>query len=379
MMAFAARIKELEGEAADLRSRVDARYTASVLLGLGGSSSNGDSGSVEIKSSTAVCGSGPVTMMGPDGVFAQALADNQLNETVRRVRRRGKYTPQEREMIRRERNRIHAKKTRDKKKVFLEASEIMIRKLEDNVYALRDYLVKCNLLSTKELQTMLERDRRAQIELASVKDPLRTGTNALVDLSSSWDDSVDAEINSKRHEAGNNMMQALFTEVDAQAGYDDDNATDDENKDVEYAEDAVMKGEEESSPDLAKLPRRSSGLPLPSSTDEAPAVLSSSSSSSSISDMANTTNSSSSYTSGETDSVGGTSSMTRATSMQSLSMTGAGASSKLIGIGMGVGAGTGGDLGNSEGKWSTWSMGGVPVDSSEAVTSRLGQRTVRRA
>ena len=130
MLAYAARIKELEDETTQLRSRVDARYTASVLLGLS-NSTDAEKGT-EIISSTAVCGRELVGMLEPGGVFATALAEHNLDEIVRRVRRRGKYTPQERETIRRERNRIHAKKTRDKKKVFLEASETMIRTLEED-------------------------------------------------------------------------------------------------------------------------------------------------------------------------------------------------------------------------------------------------------
>ena len=287
MMAFAARIKELEEEATDLRSRVDARYTASVLLGLGGGANSSSEGTTaEVKNANMVCGRPPITMMGPDGVFAQALADNQLNDTAKRVRRRGKYTPQEREIIRRERNRIHAKKTRDKKRVFLEASETMIRKLEDDVYALRDYLVKCDSLSTEELQEMLNRDRRAQVELASVKDPLRSGSDALVNLSS-WDvdadgdeDIMDASRISKRAQAGNSMMQTLFREADSQ----EPGSTDDEGED-----DEDMPQEEVSIPHLRSGQRAGTGQP----------ALSSSSSSSNISDLTSTATTNSSVSDGQ--------------------------------------------------------------------------------
>ena len=187
MLAYAARIKELEEETTQLRSRVDARYTASVLLGMSSGSTDAETGT-EIVSATTVCGRESVGMLEPGGVFANALADHNLDETVRRVRRRGKYTPQERETIRRERNRIHAKKTRDKKKVFLEASETMIRTLEEDVSKLRQYLQKCNLLSGQELLEMENKDRRAALNMASILDPLKSGSNALMKLYSQMED-----------------------------------------------------------------------------------------------------------------------------------------------------------------------------------------------
>ena len=48
----------------------------------------------------------------------------------KRVRSPGKYTQLEREKFRRERNRMHAKRTRDRKKLFFEISEKVISKME---------------------------------------------------------------------------------------------------------------------------------------------------------------------------------------------------------------------------------------------------------
>lgn len=42
--------------------------------------------------------------------------------------------------IRRERNRMHAKKTRDRKKELLEISEVVIIKMEKESFLLREYL-----------------------------------------------------------------------------------------------------------------------------------------------------------------------------------------------------------------------------------------------
>jgi hypothetical protein len=233
MMAYASRIKELEDESASLRSRVDSRYTASVLLGLGNGTD--DKSGKDILSSSTVCGSDPVGMLEPGGVFDSALADHNLTETVRRVRRRGKYTPQERETIRRERNRIHAKKTRDKKKIFMEASETMIMNLEKDVVRLRQYLRDCNLMTEEELEETLMRDRRAALNLATVYDPMKTsGTSALAKLYSSMEGNqssqsmVDAlfkgvtESNSGSGEVSGSEFDGGFDDDDNDGDHDDD-------------------------------------------------------------------------------------------------------------------------------------------------------------
>mmetsp|Transcript_34201 Transcript_34201/g.45214 ORF Transcript_34201/g.45214 Transcript_34201/m.45214 type:complete len:423 (-) Transcript_34201:173-1441(-) len=56
-------------------------------------------------------------------------------------------TPQELELIRRERNRMHAKKTRDRKKLYLEETENTISRLEEENRKLRDSIQKLGTLS----------------------------------------------------------------------------------------------------------------------------------------------------------------------------------------------------------------------------------------
>lgn len=113
--------------------------------------------------------------------------------TIKRVRRRGKYTPQERERIRsvvilisdisvclklltktfefrrRERNRMHAKRTRDRKKKILEDSETIICRLERESHLLRGYCVSLNMLSMEDATRFEERASESKRELAALK------------------------------------------------------------------------------------------------------------------------------------------------------------------------------------------------------------------
>jgi hypothetical protein len=57
---------------------------------------------------------------------------------------RGSCTPAELDQIRRERNRMHAKRTRDRKRIFMEEMETMIKQLEDENALLQDYMDKLN-------------------------------------------------------------------------------------------------------------------------------------------------------------------------------------------------------------------------------------------
>ena len=57
---------------------------------------------------------------------------------------RSKCTPAELDQIRRERNRMHAKRTRDRKRIFMEEMEVMIKQLEEENQALQDHLDSLN-------------------------------------------------------------------------------------------------------------------------------------------------------------------------------------------------------------------------------------------
>ena len=58
---------------------------------------------------------------------------------------RSACTPAELDQIRRERNRMHAKRTRDRKRIFMEEMEVMIKQLEDENALLQAHAVKLNI------------------------------------------------------------------------------------------------------------------------------------------------------------------------------------------------------------------------------------------
>lgn len=57
---------------------------------------------------------------------------------------RSSCTPAELDQIRRERNRMHAKRTRDRKRIFMEEMEVMIKQLEDDNLLLQRHINKLN-------------------------------------------------------------------------------------------------------------------------------------------------------------------------------------------------------------------------------------------
>lgn len=154
------RVNELKSESQRLRQLVDERYTADLLVVL----STGSGNKVEVQSSATLCGTAAAqpasTEMSSEEVMASAS---------KRSRRRGKYTPQERERIRRERNRMHAKKTRDKKKSQFDSNEQVIAELEKEMQVLRDYLVCMNIMTREEADRGDRHDKAAKAELALFK------------------------------------------------------------------------------------------------------------------------------------------------------------------------------------------------------------------
>uniref|UniRef100_A0A7S2REX0 BZIP domain-containing protein n=1 Tax=Rhizochromulina marina TaxID=1034831 RepID=A0A7S2REX0_9STRA len=166
--ALQARIDELKTEFLGLRQIVDERYTAYILLVMSGAAENG-SGASFLSSSAE----GPSTLGSKftSASLAQIIGrdpdaeDDKEEAPQKRTRRRGKYTPAEREHIRRERNRMHAKRTRDRKKLFLEESERKIAVMEEENAKLRDFLTRHGMLDSKNAvpkpaprDTSLDRD-----------------------------------------------------------------------------------------------------------------------------------------------------------------------------------------------------------------------------
>jgi hypothetical protein len=150
-----------------LRQLVDERYTASSLLGLSNKFliSKDDK---QLVPSTSICHNYFEEVLKENSWLRDSSGQLILNDTsantAKRVRRSGKYSPQERDNIRlvqhmliahndpftyiygrRERNRMHAKKTRDRKKHFFELSDKIITEMENEVKQLREYLASMNV------------------------------------------------------------------------------------------------------------------------------------------------------------------------------------------------------------------------------------------
>ena len=85
---------------------------------------------------------------------------------------------------RRERNRMHAKRTRDRKKQLLEVSESIIGEMENESHSLREYLVSLKLISVEEAEKSEERACESKKERAALKVTIFSHfCNAFLDIS----------------------------------------------------------------------------------------------------------------------------------------------------------------------------------------------------
>lgn len=64
---------------------------------------------------------------------------------------------------------MHAKKTRDRKKHFLEMSEKIIVEMEKEANSLRNYLFSLNLISPEEVEVSRQRVLASKIEIEHLK------------------------------------------------------------------------------------------------------------------------------------------------------------------------------------------------------------------
>ena len=172
--ALQQRINELHEENKVLRQMVDERYTAGVLIGLKHDDEDTQGEGITIVPSGQICTDSYEEAAANDAVAPFGMDQDSLSpaEKVKRSRSRVKCTPQERLRMRRERNRMHAKRTRDRKKYFLEVSERTIVDLEQEVQAMRNYLVSIKLLSAEDAAKSKERDSQSKRQLALLKGTL---------------------------------------------------------------------------------------------------------------------------------------------------------------------------------------------------------------
>ncbi|KAL3803108.1 hypothetical protein ACHAW5_001972 [Stephanodiscus triporus] len=153
------RVDELKHEQIRIKQAISEKNTASILLGLlqNGEDGKEDNGSpaadprVEelLKRSTEeipdasnipelpaliLPGNGKRKFVDGDADGDKDLAEENLEDGIDYMllgKDRSACTPAELDQIRRERNRMHAKRTRDRKRIFMEEMEVMIKKLED--------------------------------------------------------------------------------------------------------------------------------------------------------------------------------------------------------------------------------------------------------
>lgn len=64
---------------------------------------------------------------------------------------------------------MHAKKTRDRKKQFLEMSEKVISEMEAEAVTMRQYLRSLDLISDVEINMSIERDKQSKITIEQMK------------------------------------------------------------------------------------------------------------------------------------------------------------------------------------------------------------------
>lgn len=90
------------------------------------------------RKSTDGDGDGEGTMSVPDDLQEDGIDYALLGKD------RSACSPAELDQIRRERNRMHAKRTRDRKRIFMEEMEVMIKQLEDDNMLLQRHMNKLN-------------------------------------------------------------------------------------------------------------------------------------------------------------------------------------------------------------------------------------------
>lgn len=182
------RILDLKKEGNELRQKVDEIYAANTLINLssamtnlqsdgsGKNNSNMDLSNTKLSASICNnCYSDVVVQNGwlgeskPLEMISLDKKSADFNANSKRSRRNGKYTVAERDSIRRERNRIHAKKTREKNKNFFGMSEIIISEMKKESTALRSYLSSLYVLSQEEIEERQRQDLLFDEQLTRIK------------------------------------------------------------------------------------------------------------------------------------------------------------------------------------------------------------------
>jgi hypothetical protein len=168
--ALQLRITELKEEGEQLRRIADERYTAAAILGLRSEHKSGNDLNMQnIRPANAICDDYYVNYAMKSIYNSDIKTVDEESVTPKRTRRCGKYTKEERERIRRERNRMHAKKTRERNKNFFELSEKIIVEMTKEANLLRSYLLSISMIDKAFVEKAIERDHQFQKELVGMK------------------------------------------------------------------------------------------------------------------------------------------------------------------------------------------------------------------
>lgn len=163
MQTLSNRAEELKNEQIRLKQSINEKNTASILVGLFASSDSGGTQQVEDPTVEALLKRPaeeipdaanlpelPALILpgqhnskkhqDPDAIVSkEELPDDGIDYELL-GKDRSKCTPAELDQIRRERNRMHAKRTRDRKRLFMEEMAEMCKRLQDENELLQDHL-----------------------------------------------------------------------------------------------------------------------------------------------------------------------------------------------------------------------------------------------
>lgn len=171
--ALQKRVKELQEESKLLKQTIEECSIASILLGLSSGDSTDTDDDLDLKGIESVISTAAKekTFFTVTGKRKRFVSDADINPAPMKLKIRGKttlvggpsnkaqinwktgvylddsgeqqqLTPKELEALRRERNRMHAKMTRDRKKLFINSVEKTISDLEENNKRMRQILAK---------------------------------------------------------------------------------------------------------------------------------------------------------------------------------------------------------------------------------------------
>lgn len=212
MQKLQEQVDDLKHEQIRIKQAINEKNTANILIGLFQNGESSDTSSVptadpeveellkrapeDIPDASAIPelpalilpGNGKRKLLDTTGGDAAAdggervlTADETLEDGIDYIllgKDRSACTTAELDQIRRERNRMHAKRTRDRKRIFMEEMEVMIKKLEDENLLLMSHAKKLNAhvpLADADDKEDRGGDRRVSFTQSDSSDPLFTG------------------------------------------------------------------------------------------------------------------------------------------------------------------------------------------------------------